>query len=100
MAGKIVGQSLFITRPSTWSDYVFAPTYHLLPMPEVAAYITSNQHLPNVPSADQVLRDGYDLNQMDAKLLQKIEELTLYVVQLHEKIAALEARAAKSDVKR
>lgn len=50
VAGKIVGQSLFITRPSTWSDYVFAPTYHLLPLPEVAAYIDRNQHLPDVPA--------------------------------------------------
>ena len=81
---------------------MFAPTYRLRSLPEVAAYIAGNQHLPDVPSADQVLRDGYDLNQMDAKLLQKIEELTLYVVQLQEKITALEAReqAAKSDVKR
>jgi len=95
VAGKIVGQSLYITRPATWADYVFAPGYKLRPLPELADYIACNEHLPDVPAATEVLRDGYDLNQMNARLLQKVEELTLYVIELNKKVATLEAAATR-----
>lgn len=95
VAGKIVGQSLYITRPASWADYVFAPAYRLRPLPELADYINCNQHLPDVPSAAEVLRDGYDLSQMNARLLQKVEELTLYLLALNQKVTALEAAAPR-----
>ena len=92
VAGKVVAQSLYITRPNTWADHVFAPAYRLRPLSEVADFIGCHRHLPDVPSADQVLTEGYDLNQMNARLLQKVEELTLYVIDLNQKVAALEAQ--------
>jgi len=95
VAGKIVGQSLYITRPASWADHVFAPNYQLRPLPELADYIATNAHLPDVPTTDEVLCDGYDLNQMNARLLQKVEELTLYVIALNQKVAALEAAAPR-----
>lgn len=65
-----------------WSDYVFDKDYKLPALSEVENYIKDNKHLPGVPSTDDVQCDGIDLAKMDATLLKKIEELTLYVLQL------------------
>ncbi len=74
---------------SDWSDFVFAPDYELLSLEEVESYIDDNCHLPGVPSAEQVVNEGIDVAKMDALLLQKIEELTLYVIQLDKENKAL-----------
>ena len=57
--------------------------------------IKANKHLPDVPSADEVVKDGLDVGSMDSKLLQKIEELTLYVIQQQKKIDKLEETVKK-----
>lgn len=67
-----------------WSDYVFNSEYNLMPIEQLEDYILKNKHLPNIPSAAEVLKDGIDLGQMDAKLLEKIEELTLYNIELYK----------------
>jgi hypothetical protein len=72
-----------------WADHVFAKNYDLKPLCEVENYISKNKHLPDVPSAEDVVKDGVDLGKMDAKLLQKIEELTLYVIQQQKEIENL-----------
>ena len=72
---------LRINNPSEWSDKVFAPGYQLKPLSEIKKYIDANQHLPGVPSASEVARDGVDLVRMNAKLLEKVEELTLYLLE-------------------
>jgi hypothetical protein len=65
-----------------WPDYVFSDNYDLMNLNQLEAFINHNKHLPNVPSAQEVEKDGLDLAEMDAKLLRKIEELTLYVIDL------------------
>jgi hypothetical protein len=65
-----------------WSDFVFDDTYDLMPLAELEKYINTNNHLPDVPSAEEVLTQGANLGEMDAILLQKIEELTLYMIEL------------------
>ncbi len=72
-----------------WADYVFEEDYELLQLEEVEKFINKNGHLPNVPSAQQVVDAGIDVAQMDAKLLEKIEELTLYVIELKKEIDQL-----------
>jgi hypothetical protein len=67
-----------------WSDYVFAPSYKLRSLSEVAQYVQENKHLPGVPSASEVVEHGIDVAKMDAKLLEKIEELTLYSIELEK----------------
>ena len=62
-----------------WPDYVFNSTYQLRPLAEVEAFIKTNSHLPEIPSAEEVANEGIDLAEMDASLLKKIEELTLYL---------------------
>lgn len=78
-----------------WSDFVFADDYELKSLNEVEQFISKNKHLPDVPSANEVEKAGYDVTTMDATLLQKIEELTLYVIQQQKEIEALKSNANK-----
>jgi|GEM_PF-727554 len=85
----------FISNGTTLSvpDYVFEPDYELLPLREVRTFIETNKHLPNVPSAKE-LTGPINLSKMQMKLLEKIEELTLYTLEQQETIQRLEARLA------
>ncbi len=72
-----------------WSDFVFADDYKLPSLAEVEAYIAANKHLPNVPSEAEVLANGLDIANMQAIQQQKIEELTLYIIQLKKEMEAM-----------
>jgi hypothetical protein len=78
-----------VANSSAWADYVFVPEYKLMPLKEVKTFITENKHLPHVPSANEMVQSGLDLGKMDAKLLEKIEELTLYLIEQSEKNESL-----------
>jgi hypothetical protein len=80
--GKLVAKSIYVTNPTTWADFVFEPTYKRMSLPALETYLLVNKHLPAVPSAKEVEANGYSVNEMDAKLLQSIEELTLHVIEL------------------
>lgn len=73
-----------------WSDFVFEERYPLMPLNELEIYIDQNGHLPGVPSEDEVLKEGINLAEMNAILLQKIEELTLYLIEQEKRIIELE----------
>ena len=73
-----------VSNSSEWSDYVLVPGYRLAPLAEVEKQIQQTGHLPGVPSAQQMVEQGNDLHKTDAKLLEKIEELTLYSIQLEK----------------
>jgi hypothetical protein len=75
-----------------WSDKVFESGYRLWSLGEVDRYVRANKHLPGVPSASDVVSEGVDVGQMQAKLLEKIEELTLHVIQLQSRINTLEKK--------
>lgn len=82
-----------LSSTADWSDYVFDKSYELMPLTKVKSFVTANRHLPGVPSAQELVDDnGYDLGKMDAKLLEKIEELTLHLIQLSEENEALKKR--------
>ena len=76
------------TSPA-WADYVFANDYKLKPLSEVETYVKENKHLPNVPSADELVKDGLDLGKMQATQMAKIEELTLYMIEMKKEIEVL-----------
>ena len=78
-----------VKNASEWSDYVFAPEYKLAPLAEVEQHIKEKGHLPGVPSAAEVVEQGVDMAKMDAKLLEKIEELTLYMIDVKKEVNAL-----------
>ncbi len=84
-----------------WSDYVFEPTYPLMPLEEVESFTKENKHLPNVPSADAMAAGGLDVAETSKMFMEKIEELTLYLIELNKEVKALklENEALKSSLK-
>ena len=72
-----------------WSDRVFEENYQLMSLKDVEKFITRNNHLPNVPSATEVVKTGVAMDEMVSKLLEKVEELTLYTIQQQKEIEAL-----------
>ena len=84
-----------VKNATNWADYVFEPDYKLMQLEEVADYIKKNNHLPNVPSATEMVKNGLNVAEMDAKLLEKIEELTLYAVQQKDEAKELKAELEK-----
>ncbi|MFZ5971727.1 MAG: hypothetical protein ACOYXA_09055 [Bacteroidota bacterium] len=79
--GKIGAREVNVTT-GAWADHVFRRDYRLRPLSEVQQFIEQNQHLPDVPSEKEVLANGQNLGEMNAILLKKIEELTLYLIEL------------------
>ena len=80
-----------------WADYVFDKNYNLMPLDELEKFILTNKHLPTVPKAEEVVKTGIDLGQMNSKLLEKVEELTLYTIDINKKNLELEKAKAKQD---
>ena len=83
--GKIRAKEIKVEL-SGWQDYVFAAEHKLPSLREIESYIKINKHLPEIPSAEEVEENGISLGEMNAKLLQKIEELTLYVIEQHKRL--------------
>jgi hypothetical protein len=74
-----------------WADYVFEPSYKLMALEEVEAFTKKNKHLPNVPSAEEMVNSGLDVVQTSKMFMEKIEELTLYIIKLNKEIEALKS---------
>jgi len=83
--GNIRSKKLIVTQTG-WSDYVFDKEYKLRSLKNLEAFINQNKHLPDVPSAKEVAENGIDVGDNQALLLQKIEELTLYVIEQDKKM--------------
>ncbi|TWF44324.1 hypothetical protein FHW36_101244 [Chitinophaga polysaccharea] len=87
--GTITAQRVKVTQTG-WADYVFHKDYSLPSLAAVEKYVTTHQHLEGIPSAAEVEKEGIDVGEMNKKLLEKVEELTLYLIEQNKKIAALE----------
>lgn len=87
--GGIYCESIKVRNDVPKSDYVFEEDYDLKTIEEVEAFVKENKHLPEVPSAKQFEEEGYNVGEMDDLLLRKVEELTLYIVQLKKEINKL-----------
>jgi len=87
--GDIFSKRVKVTQ-SGWPDFVFRQDYLLPSLQQVEKYITHNGHLPDIPAAAEVEKDGLDLGEMNKKLLQKVEEQMLYIIQLNKRIEILE----------
>lgn len=77
------------SNENQWSDRVFEKSYSLMSLKEVEKFIAKNNHLPNVPSATEVVKNGVAMDEMVSKLLEKVEELTLYTIKQQKEIDAL-----------
>ncbi|MBI9055993.1 MAG: hypothetical protein JEY96_19385 [Bacteroidales bacterium] len=91
VAGKVVAEEVVVALQADWADFVFNKDYALKDLEEVEKFIEENNHLPDVPSEKEVLENGVALGEMDAKLLQKIEELTLYMIDVNKRMNSLES---------
>lgn len=96
-----IGARRIKVAQGNWPDYVFAPEYKLPTLGEVEDYIKVNKHLPDVPSAKEVEKEGLDLGEMNKRLLQKMEEMTLYMIELNKQNLQLknEIETIKSRIK-
>lgn len=87
--GKIRTKEVVIETVNWWSDFVFDKNYKLPSLAEVESHIKEYKHLPDVPSEAEVKENGINVVEMQAKLLQKIEELTLYIIDQQKEIKEL-----------
>jgi hypothetical protein len=88
--GKIISEEVRVEADVSWPDYVFENKYPLIALTELESYINNNKHLPNIPSAQEVKKEGIALGDMNRRLLEKIEELTLYIIQQEKRLNTLQ----------
>ncbi len=96
--GKIRTQEIRVEN-ANWPDFVFEKSYSLPTLKETEKYIKDKGHLPGIPSAEEVKTNGIDLGEMNAKLLQKIEELTLHLINQNKEIIELRQGVKQQDIK-
>lgn len=84
-----------VVNTQNWSDFVFDKQYNIMALDDLQNYIQYNKHLPDVPSCAEVIKNGYSIGEMDKILLQKIEELTIYILKLNNEIDSLKAERSK-----
>ncbi|PTS92776.1 hypothetical protein DBR11_26330 [Pedobacter sp. HMWF019] len=87
VAGNVIAESVKVQLRSAWPDYVFSKDYTPPSLKEMEKHIKEKGHLLGIPSAAEVKNNGIDLGEMNARLLQKIEELTLHLIAQDKKLA-------------
>ncbi len=95
IGGKAIAEEIRVQLQANWPDYVFADDYKLMPLPELEKYVKANRHLPEIPAAAILEKEGTDLGEMQRKLMQKVEELTLYIIEQDKKIEQLQKQVGK-----
>ncbi|WP_257668573.1 hypothetical protein [Parapedobacter tibetensis] len=87
--GNILAKEVKVKTDISVPDYVFEPDYELPTLQYIEAYVKEHKHLPEIPSAEDIRRDGLDLAGMNLLLLKKIEELTMHIIELEKKVNTL-----------
>ncbi len=90
--GRVICEEMRVQTSAAWPDYVFSGDYKLLPLEELEKSIKANNHLPNIPAAADVEKNGFDVGDMNRRLLEKVEELTLYMIELKKENSRLTQR--------
>lgn len=93
--GKIMAEEVRVLLSSNWPDYVFKEDYHLPTLPELEKSIKAQGHLPGIPAAKVMEAEGQDLGEINRLQMEKIEELTLYIIDLEKRIQSLETSKNK-----
>ncbi|WP_299776230.1 hypothetical protein [uncultured Pseudoteredinibacter sp.] len=91
---NIAGDITTSVAEADFPDYVFANDYSLMPLQQLGEFVQKNHHLPEIPPAAEVAKDGLNMSQLQLKLLQKVEELTLYTVKQQQELEQLKAELA------
>jgi hypothetical protein len=87
--GSSIAEEMFVKLKSNWPDYVFTEKYELMPLSQLETFINENGHLPNLPKAEEVHENGLALGETERVLTEKVEELTLYILELKKEIDTL-----------
>jgi len=95
--GKIACEEVMVDLSGSWPDYVFQPEYELKSLEEVQNHINEKGHLPGVPSAEEVEENGIQVGEMNKVLMEKVEELTLYILEQDKALKAAEAARVELD---
>lgn len=90
--GKIICEELKVQLSESWPDYIFSDSYPLMPLSGVEAFIKANHHLPGIPAASKIEAQGLNIGEMQKMMMEKIEELTLYIIQQQKEIETLKAK--------
>ena len=93
--GKAIFEEVQVELSANWPDYVFEEKYKLRPLEEVSNYISEHGHLPNIPSAKEIEKEGLPLGEMQRKMMEKIEELTLYLIEIDKENKSLKEELKK-----
>ena len=94
--GGITTEAVLVKLQSSgWSDFVFDKNYKLRAISDLDQYLQVNKHLPDIPTTSEVESGGIDLGKMNSLLLQKIEELTLYIIDQQKQINKLKEKMNK-----
>ena len=96
VSGKVITEEVQIQLKTAWPDYVFLQNHKLTPLSELENYIQQHQHLPNIPSAGEIEKKGLVVGDMQKRMMEKIEELTLYILELNKRIEVLEANKSRT----
>jgi hypothetical protein len=92
--GKVLCEEVEVQLSGDWPDYVFADDYQLMPLSEVGEFVRRERHLPDIPPADEIKREGLTVGRMQADVVRKLEELTLHMIELNEQVQALKQENA------
>jgi len=95
VSGKVICTEIRVNQVSTWPDYVFKKDYYLMPVEHLEEFVQANGHLPNVPPASQIEKSGMDVGEMQSLMMEKIEELSLYIIQQQKEIKELKAQLSE-----
>ena len=87
--GTLGARKVTVTQVNPWADYVFDDSYKLPSLTQVEEYIKVNRHLPEIPAASEIRKEGLDIGEMQAMQMKKIEELTLYIINQQKQIEEL-----------
>ena len=90
--GQMICEEVQVKLKTDWADYVFAADYQLKSISQVADFVKQNNHLPGIPSAASIAKEGISIGEMQRLQMEKIEELTLYIIQLKDEIDQLKKR--------
>jgi len=93
VGGKVIAEEVRVQLRAAWPDYVFAKDYNLSPLAELENFINAHKHLPGLKPAAEIEKEGADLGETQRRLVEKVEELTLYIIELKKEIDALKTQS-------
>ncbi|NQU35009.1 MAG: hypothetical protein HQ521_17420 [Bacteroidetes bacterium] len=95
--GKVICEEVRVSLQADWPDYVFEENYNLMPIVDLKNFINTNGHLPNIPPAEKLESSGIEIGEMQRLLLEKVEELSLYIIEQEARIEKLQTKIDKLD---